>query len=45
MKGMFLDAISTGQYLMREFGWLTPVASVVIVVAIAAAIIVRRRKK
>ena len=45
MKGLLLDAISTGQYLMREYGWLIPVALVVIVVVIVAAIVMRRRKK
>lgn len=45
MKGLFLDAISMEQYLIREYGWLIPVALVVIVIVIAAAIIVRRKKK
>ena len=45
MNGLFLDAISTGQYLMREYGWLIPVVLVVIVVVIVAAIVMRRRKK
>lgn len=45
MKRLFLDAISTGQYLMREYGWLIPVALVVIAVVIVAAILVRRKKK
>ena len=45
MKGLFLDAISTGQYLMREYGWLIPVALVVIVVVVVAAIVMRRRKR
>ena len=45
MKTLFLDAISAGQYLVREYGWVIPVALVVIVVVIVAAILVRRRKK
>ena len=45
MKGLFLDAISMEQYLIREYGWVIPVALVVIVVVIVAAILVRRKKK
>ena len=45
MRGLLLDAISTGEYLMDRFGWGIPVVLVVIVVVIVAAIIVRRKKK
>ncbi len=45
MKGLFLDSISTGEYLMDRYGWAIPVALVVIVVVIVAAIIVRCKKK
>lgn len=45
MRGLFLDAISMEQYLIREYGWLIPAVLVAIVVVIVAAIIVRRKKK
>lgn len=45
MRGLFLDAISMEQYLIREYGWLIPVALVIIVVVIVAAILICRKKK
>lgn len=44
MDPLALDAISTGEYLARRYGWLVPATLVILVIAAAAALLVRRRK-